>query len=778
MRKYIFVLFAVFASSLMAKKGNYQTGDYGYLFCHMNDRGRAWTAYALSRDGLHYHDLLGGDSIFSDWEHARIEGATRDAYICRKHDGSGYLMACTDMNVGRFKDLKKQAEWDNYGICLLRSDDLMHWESKSFDFRKGLDIFCNPEAESVYRDWATINRVWAPQIMWDEDYIWPDGKRGGYFVYYSMWNRAEEKYDRMYYSYADESFTRLTQPRLLFDWGYATIDADINWVEADQMWHMMIKKEGGKPGLFTATAPALTGPWGEPVEDDYVNFEGNKKCEGVSAFQLAGHDDWMIGYIEYSSKPKNYRLCIADQNMRNFHSPRNIEGVDRPQHGSFLRLTKDEYERLQAWSDNYELTKNPQPLTKAILNGVPWYDQHGKTVSAHGANIIKDGDKYYLFGEYKTDSANVFTGFSCYSSDDLCNWQFERIAFSQQKDGRMGPERVGERPKVLKCPATGEYVMLMHSDNLRYKDPCVCYATSKTVNGEYTFQGPLLYKGQPIRRWDIGSFMDDDGQGYLLVHHGYIYRLAPDFHSADSCLMSGLKGTGESPAMFKKDGIYYWLSSHTTSWERNDNMYFTSKSLSGPWNDGGEFAPKGSLTWNSQCSFVLVLPDGTPMYMGDRWSFPRQQSSATYVWLPMQANGNDLMIPDYWETWNPASVSRLNLATQHIADGWTGEKPGDTYTQKISGGQRIAIYGTTDSQSGYAEISIKDNKGREIFTTSIDFYSKTPATGLRWVSPQFPQGDYTLEVRVSDMKPNWTDKTKTQYGSTGYQVKITEIVYI
>ena len=33
------------------QKGNFQKGDYGYLYCHMNDHGRAWTAYALSRDG-------------------------------------------------------------------------------------------------------------------------------------------------------------------------------------------------------------------------------------------------------------------------------------------------------------------------------------------------------------------------------------------------------------------------------------------------------------------------------------------------------------------------------------------------------------------------------------------------------------------------------------------------------------------------------------------------------------------------------------------------------
>ena len=330
---------------------NPQIGDYGYLYCHMNGNGRAWTAYALSRDGLHYHDLLRGDSVFSDTEHARIEGATRDAYIFRRHDCTGYLMLCTDMNVGAFKRLKKQAEWDNYGITLLRSDDLIHWESTSFDYRKGPAIFSNPKDKSVYKNWSTINRVWAPQAVWDPTYRWADGRQGGYFVYYSMWNRAEEKYDRMYYSYANEDFTQLTQPRLLFDWGYATIDADINWLDSDRQWHMMIKKEGGQPGLFTSTAKKLTGPWTLPVEDDYVNFEGKKKCEGVSAFQLAGEEEWTIAYIEYSSRPKNYRLCKADKFMRNFREPRNIEGVSGPQHGSFLRLTKAEYERLEEWNN-------------------------------------------------------------------------------------------------------------------------------------------------------------------------------------------------------------------------------------------------------------------------------------------------------------------------------------------------------------------------------------------------------------------------------------------
>ena len=322
--------------------GNPVRGDYGYLYCHMSDAGE-WTAYALSRDGLHYDDLLEGGPVFDNAEHARIEGGTRDAYLARSCDGDGYLMVTTDMCVKRSK------QWFNYGIDLLRSSDLIHWQSTTFDFRKGPSVFCDPESPDVYKDWSTVCRVWAPQFVWDPNYLWPDGERGGYFVYYSLWNKPEEAYDRMYYSYADRSFTRLTKPRLLFDWGYATIDADINYIPADGLYHMLIKKEGGRPGIYTATSERLTGPWSVPVEDDYVSFEGNKKCEGSSAFQLIGDSTWRVAYVEYSSRPHRYRICQTDAHLRGFRDPVDIQGVKAPQHGSFLRLTRAEYDRLWKW---------------------------------------------------------------------------------------------------------------------------------------------------------------------------------------------------------------------------------------------------------------------------------------------------------------------------------------------------------------------------------------------------------------------------------------------
>ena len=135
---------------------------------------------------------------------------------------------------------------------------------------------------------------------------------------------------------------------MLFHWGYATIDADINLLD-DGLYHMLIKKEGGQKGIFTATSKYLTHGWGEPVADDYVSFEGKKNCEGSSAFQLIGDPTWRVAYIQYSDTPKHYRICKADKNLRNFHDPVDIKGVTAPQHGSFMRLTKKEYNRLLKW---------------------------------------------------------------------------------------------------------------------------------------------------------------------------------------------------------------------------------------------------------------------------------------------------------------------------------------------------------------------------------------------------------------------------------------------
>jgi len=273
----------------------------------------------------------------------------------------------------------------------------------------------------------------------------------------------------------------------------------------------------------------------------------------------------------------------------------------------------------------YNLFAQTPGKTDAIYSGLPWYDQNGNVVSAHGANIVKDNGQFYLFGEAHSDNSNAFVGFNCYSSKDLYNWMFESTALPVQPNGKLGPNRVGERPKVMKNPKSGEYFMFMHVDTIGYKDQFVGYATSKHITGPYQFKGPILFNGKPIKKWDMGTFQDKDGTGYILIHGGIIYKLSDDYTSIVAETNKQLRSGFEAPTLFRKNNTYYFIGSDLTSWEKNDNYYYTASALSGPWVAKGLLAPKGKLTWNSQSTFVLPIEgskDTTFMFMGDRWSFP------------------------------------------------------------------------------------------------------------------------------------------------------------
>jgi hypothetical protein len=438
----------------------------------------------------------------------------------------------------------------------------------------------------------------------------------------------------------------------------------------------------------------------------------------------------------------------------------------------------------------------------AIYSGTPWFDQNGKIVSAHGANIIKDKDKFYLFGEAHSDVSNAFEGFNCYSSKDLYNWKFERIALPVQKSGKLGPNSVGERCKVMKCPKTKEYIMYMHADSITYKSQFVGYATSKTITGPYQFKGPLLFNGKPIKKWDMGTFQDTDGSGYILIHGGEIYKLGDDYKSVVAQINPNMTSGFEAPTMLKKDGLYYLIGSNLSSWERNDNYYYTSNSIKGPWISRGLLAPEGSLTWNSQATFVLPIvgtKETTYLFMGDRWSFPKQASSATYVWQPLIISGTSLSMPTYQEAWQInvgtgiASAIKTGDTTIENTDkqiqytgNWKHQNNGDASESKSDekdasfsipfNGQQIALYSYVGTENGYARVVLSDKNGKVILTSLIDMYSKSPLSTPVFRSPLLKKDDYKLSVYATGERPNWSDKRKTIYGSTGNFVSLDKII--
>ena len=177
------------------------------------------------------------------------------------------------------------------------------------------------------------------------------------------------------------------------------------------------------------------------------------------------------------------------------------------------------------------------------------------------------------------------------------------------------------------------------------------------------------------------------------------------------------------------------------------------------------------------------------MFMGDRWSYPHQASAATYVWMPLQVEGNKISIPEYWQSWDvenvkptdilegmqPVPEDRLTFSKDWTKrDGtWESDIKGAVLSTRFGGG-KIALAGISQPTGGYARVHITKN-GKEIYTSLVDFYSKHPEKAIRFITPEFEKGNYGLTVEVTGIMPTWTDKTKTIYGSKGTTVSITGV---
>ena len=155
-------------------------------------------------------------------------------------------------------------------------------------------------------------------------------------------------------------------------------------------------------------------------------------------------------------------------------------------------------------------------ISGALATGVAFLDTAGERVNAHGGGIIKVGDTFYMHGMYflSTTTDNNFYGFSMYSSRDLATWKNEGIILPRQASGELGPSRKGERPHIIRCPSTGEFVLYAHAASEDYQtDKEIVYATSSTVNGQYAYKGPLKNaSGAIIAHSDMSAYADDTGR--------------------------------------------------------------------------------------------------------------------------------------------------------------------------------------------------------------------------------------------------------------------------
>ena len=85
MKKKLSTIMMLLASLLPMNAQNLQKGDYGYLYCHMSDKGE-YTAFAVSRDGYNYQDINEGKAIFiisSIWYNENYPAGVVQRLVCK-----------------------------------------------------------------------------------------------------------------------------------------------------------------------------------------------------------------------------------------------------------------------------------------------------------------------------------------------------------------------------------------------------------------------------------------------------------------------------------------------------------------------------------------------------------------------------------------------------------------------------------------------------------------------------------------------------------------------
>lgn len=208
--------------------------------------------------------------------------------------------------------------------------------------------------------------------------------------------------------------------------------------------------------------------------------------------------------------------------------------------------------------------------------------------------ILVDGGRYYIYST--TDGAPGWGGhyFTCYSSKNLKQWQYEGIVLDLHRDTQWAKGNAWA-PAIER--KNGKYYLYYSADQGSRKAIGVAVADNPT--------GPFHDVGHPIvdrrpeginngQQIDVDVFTDDNGQSYLYWGNGYmaVAKLNIDMTSIDPTTIRVLTPRGgtlqdyryrEGPYVFKRKGLYYFMWSVDDTGSPNYHVaYGTSTSPMGP----------------------------------------------------------------------------------------------------------------------------------------------------------------------------------------------------
>ena len=288
----------------------------GYLFVSFTD-GREdgeQVYFAISRDGLHFKDLNGGNPILvSDIG----EMGVRDPFLIRDvHHPSHFYLIATDLRIANGKGWEAAQYAGSRKMLIWESEDLLHWS----------------RVRSVEIGVEGAGCVWAPEAIYDK-------KRDAYLVFFAS---MVEKKQRIYAAYTTD-FKAFSKPKIYIERDNHVIDTTIIF---DGEWYYRFSKDESKKVIIIERGDDLMGDFEEISSKTLKNLYG---VEGPECFYLTSQGKWclivdrfmeQLGYLPILCENLTEgELSIMKEGSYDF-------GTLKKRHGGVLAITEEEYIRL------------------------------------------------------------------------------------------------------------------------------------------------------------------------------------------------------------------------------------------------------------------------------------------------------------------------------------------------------------------------------------------------------------------------------------------------
>ena len=232
------------------------------------------------------------------------------------------------------------------------------------------------------------------------------------------------------------------------------------------------------------------------------------------------------------------------------------------------------------------------------------------------------------------------------------------VAVSDNPTGPYTYIRSGRvNPGILPCDMTDADKAVMDTLNPQYYEK---WWTDSWIDA--VKKGLILKRdlegGQMAR--DMQLFVDDDGKAYHIYASEEnltlnIAELSDDYQShSGKYVRVAPVGHNEAPAIFKRNGKYWMITSGCTGWDPNEARMFSADNIFGPWTQHPNpcVGPNKDLTFGGQSTYILKVQglDDAYIFMADIWR-PKHPIDARYIWLPIQFKEDGTPVVEWMDSW-------------------------------------------------------------------------------------------------------------------------------